>query len=379
MSRIATQPVPASGGASRLAVCADVLDQLLLELQRCGQADQQVRLALHATRLLVQADFVFWHSSSPQSAIVDSLGDWQVSPAWRAELVRQMTASSPAATEICQSNVAAPSRPGPIQAGNVAMVRFSKSKAVWMVAVRCDPARRFGPEDLKLMGLVRRLVLQERQRVRTLEKLHSTLLGVVRCLTEAINANNPYTCDHSERVARIAVRLGQQMQLSPTIQSTLYLGGLLHDIGKVGIDSSVLQHNGPLTEEQRFQIQQHPEIGDRILSKVPSLEHLRPAVRNHHERFDGQGYPDGLQGEEIPHLARIMAVADACDAMFSARPYRPGMSTEMVDSILAEGAGSQWDPEVVRHFFACRTDLYTIYKKGLGDSVEQAIIDVMNV
>lgn len=367
---------PLSSANSRLALCGDVLERLMLELQRCRFAGDQIHLALHALRDMLGADCVFWYPGVDNNDI-DCVGDWQASPQWCHAFVREQLAAAPNANQFFRSNLTERPR-ALLQPHSVAMARFSKSKPMWMVAISGNPARHFGPEDVKLMSLVRRLLVQERQRVRALEDVQSTLLGLVRCLTEAINANNPYTRDHSERVARIAVRLGEQMNLPPSVRSALYLGGLLHDIGKVGIDANVLQQMEPLTAAQRLHIQEHPVIGDRILANIPSLKHLRPAVRNHHERFDGSGYPDKLAGEQIPLLARVLAVADACDAMFSPRPYRPGMSAEMVDVTFAEGAGPQWDPEIIKHFFACRFELYAVYKKGLGDSVEQAIIDVVN-
>ena len=152
------------------------------------------------------------------------------------------------------------------------------------------------------------------------------MFGIVQCLSTAIDAKDPYTCGHSERVARIAVRLGEVMNLSRGEISDLYLAGLLHDVGKIGIRDEVLCKPGPLTAEEEEHIREHPIIGERIISNVTRLAYLRPGVRGHHERFDGGGYPDGLAGEAIPPIARILAVADSCDAMMSARRYRPALA-----------------------------------------------------
>src|SRR5262249_54169589 len=222
---------------------------------------------------------------------------------------------------------------------------------------------------LRLMALVRRLLLDQQQNTRNQGRLKDALFGLVRCLTAAINAKDPYTCGHSERVARIAVRLGRRVGLPARTPGDLFLAGLVHDIGKIGLHTAVLESPRPLTEEDRAHVETHAVIGDRIIAHVGPLAHLCPAVRHHHERYDGTGYPDRLAGTSIPLLARILAVADACDAMSSARSYRPALPADEVDAVLTAGAGTQWDPEVIDHFLACRRELHGICQKGLGDSV----------
>src|SRR5262249_21624547 len=199
------------------------------------------------------------------------------------------------------------------------------------------------------------------------------LFGVIRALTSAIDAKDPYTSGHSERVARIAVRLGEELGVPAGQRSDLYLIGLLHDIGKIGVQDEVLKKPGKLTTEEYRQIQAHVRIGVHILSDLKKLNHLLPAVAHHHECIDGSGYPSGLSGEDIPLPARILAVADAFDAMSSSRPYRRRLSPEQIDEIFNRGAGSQWDSAVVQALFACRTDLERIRQKGLGESLRQAV------
>jgi HD-GYP domain-containing protein (c-di-GMP phosphodiesterase class II) len=143
-------------------------------------------------------------------------------------------------------------------------------------------------------------------------------------------------------------------------QRTLYLGGLLHDIGKIGIDDGVLRKPGKLTDAEYEHIKTHAEIGYRILRGLKKMGHLLPIVLHHHEGWDGKGYPYGLSGTNIPFLARIVAVADAYDAMSSDRPYRKGMEDEKLDAIFRGGAGKQWDPDVVDAFFSARDDIRTI-------------------
>ncbi len=156
------------------------------------------------------------------------------------------------------------------------------------------------------------------------------LVGLTRSLTAAIDAKDAYTYGHSERVARVAVELGRELGLREDELSDIYLAGLLHDIGKIGIRDDVLTKRGPLTGEEFKHIQQHPVIGHRILAGLHAIEHLLPGVLYHHERYDGGGYPEGLKADAIPLLARILAVADSFDAMNTSRPYRTAMPPERV-------------------------------------------------
>ena len=180
---------------------------------------------------------------------------------------------------------------------------------------------------------------------------------IIWCITSAVNAKDQYTCGHSDRVARIAVRLAQELGCDIQTRKTLYLAGVLHDIGKIGIDGKVLGKAGPLSQAEYEHIKQHTEIGHRILYDLPKLHDVLQVVRHHHESWDGGGYPDGLDGERIPLAARIVAVADAFDAMSSDRPYRKAMSDHQVDRILGDGAGRQWDPRVIDAYFRCRGEI----------------------
>jgi hypothetical protein len=187
--------------------------------------------------------------------------------------------------------------------------------------------------------------------------------SVVRALTSAIDAKDPYTCGHSDRVARLSVCLARQLGCTTEELNTIYLSGLLHDIGKIGIDDNVLRKPGPLTHAELEHIKTHPELGCRILDGVKQLDKVLPVVRHHHEAWNGAGYPDGLEGEQTPFLARVVAVADSIDAMSSDRPYRKGMTDEKLDSILRDGAGKQWDAQVIDAVFQVRDDLRRIGKE----------------
>jgi putative nucleotidyltransferase with HDIG domain len=184
--------------------------------------------------------------------------------------------------------------------------------------------------------------------------------SVVRALTSAIDAKDPYTCGHSDRVARLSVALARELGCDKDDLNTIYLSGLLHDIGKIGISDSVLRKPGALTPEEFEHIKTHPELGCRILDGVKQLDKVMPVVRHHHEAWNGKGYPAGLKEDETPFLARVVAVADSIDAMCSDRPYRKGMSDEKLDSILRDGAGQQWDPTIVDAAFKVRDELRRI-------------------
>ncbi len=186
------------------------------------------------------------------------------------------------------------------------------------------------------------------------------LASVVRAMTSAIDAKDQYTCGHSDRVARISVRLAKELDCESEMLHTLYMAGLLHDIGKIGIDDAVLRKPGKLTDAEFEHIKQHPELGYRILADIKPLADVLPAVLHHHEQWDGRGYPFKLSGDQIPYIARIVAVADAYDAMTGDRPYRPGMPIERVEQIFKNGAGQQWDAEVIRAYFTAREDIHTI-------------------
>lgn len=173
---------------------------------------------------------------------------------------------------------------------------------------------------------------------------------VIYTLALAIEANDPYTRGHSERVAEFGVRIAERMGLLDEQVDVIRNAGILHDIGKIGISETILQKPGPLTSTERLAVQNHPAIGEKICKPLRSANLLLTVIRHHQERYDGDGYPDRLSGEQIPIEARIIAVADAYDAMTSPRPYRPPMSHRQVAGTLRREAAKQWDPDVVDSF-----------------------------
>ena len=176
----------------------------------------------------------------------------------------------------------------------------------------------------------------------------SAYVGAIRALALALDARDPYTAGHSERVSAISVAVGKQMELPAAQLDVLRLGALLHDIGKIGISDNVLRKPTALTAEEFELVKEHPTVGGRILRTVPFLTEHLPIVELHHERPDGRGYPHGLTSSETPLLARIVHVADAFDAMTSARAYRPALESADAIRELWRCAGTEFDAEVVQ-------------------------------
>jgi HD-GYP domain-containing protein (c-di-GMP phosphodiesterase class II) len=218
----------------------------------------------------------------------------------------------------------------------------------------------FGSHEASLMATTATIVATQASNIELLREKEGLLVSVARALVTAIEAKDEYTRGHSERVALYSRRLGSQLGYTPAEADRLYLAALLHDIGKIGICDATLKKPGKLTEEEFREIQAHPEKGWEILQGIEPLAYVIPGMLQHHERIDGRGYPDGLEGEEISLDSRIMAVADAFDAMTSDRPYRKGMPLEKAEAILREGAGSQWDSGVVDAFFEVRDEIFEI-------------------
>jgi HD-GYP domain-containing protein (c-di-GMP phosphodiesterase class II) len=230
----------------------------------------------------------------------------------------------------------------------------------YLVAVNHIDGAEFGTPEASLMSSVSAILGIHSSNIDLYRQQAELFADVVRALSAAIDAKDPYTCGHSDRVAQVSVRLAKQLGLDPEQLNTIYLAGLLHDIGKIGIDDNVLRKPGKLTDAEYEHIKQHPRLGYQILADLKPLDKIFPVVLHHHESWNGKGYPAGLAGEDIPLLARIVAVADSFDAMSSDRPYRKGMDDEKLDGILHGGGGTQWDQRVVDAFFEAREDVRAI-------------------
>ena len=177
------------------------------------------------------------------------------------------------------------------------------------------------------------------------EKLERMVTQTVKALSGAIDAKDAYTNGHSTRVADYAREIARRAGISETIQNDIYMMGLLHDVGKIGIPNTIINKPSKLTEEEYAVIKNHPIMGEKILKNITEFPALLVGARWHHERYDGKGYPDGIIGEEIPVEARIIAIADSYDAMSSKRSYRDDLPQSVVRAEVEKGKGTQFDPE----------------------------------
>jgi len=231
----------------------------------------------------------------------------------------------------------------------------------------------FGSVEASLMTSAAAVYAAHARNQSLFHEKEALLVGTVRALVSAVEARDRYTYGHSERVALVARRIAREMGLDANYCHRIYVTGLLHDVGKVGISDRVLNKSGNLTAEELEEVKRHPELGYKILKDLSALAFAFPGVLHHHESFDGGGYPDRLCGEQIPLEARILAVADAFDAMSSDRPYRHRLEAERVEAILASGAGTQWDSQVIAALFDALDDI-----RALAREYRPAVQEVWN-
>jgi len=190
------------------------------------------------------------------------------------------------------------------------------------------------------------------------EKLEKAYMESIETLRYTVEAKDVYTRGHSDRVSEYSVLIGKHLGLSDSDLKTLKIGGLFHDVGKIGIPDSILLKTEKLTDDEYSEIKNHPTIGVHILSNATIFQDIIPVVKHHHERFDGHGYPSQLKGGEIPLLARITAVADTFDAMTSRRSYRDALSLDIVKEEITKCSGSQFDPQITNVFLDILNNQY---------------------
>lgn len=349
------------------------LEQLVSKLSDSTNTNQSVAIAVDAARCAVDADVAFWFSKS-SGKVSAFCGNREYPPELAANLVKQLLARLPAGSDTLRwVNPDAATDKVP----DAVVIATDPRTQGCIVVLEFDPKRRFDDGATKAVRMALKMLLSQRAQSQASTK--TLLNGLIHSLTTIIDAKDPYTAGHSERVARIAVLLVRQMNLSAAFEGDAYLAGLLHDVGKIGLRDEILQRPGRLTAEEMEEVRQHPVIGERIVASIRPFDRLRPAVRHHHEHYNGRGYPDGLTGEAIPLLGRVLAVADACDAMMSPRRYRSARSPHEIDAVFISESSRQFDPTVVQAFMAIRHLIYPpIYQKGIGESAFHAIESIVD-
>ena len=188
------------------------------------------------------------------------------------------------------------------------------------------------------------------ENARLYQETKEMFLDIIEALAATIDAKDPYTHGHSRRVTQYGMVIAEAIGATPEFVETVKLAGLLHDVGKIGISESILRKGGSLTSEEYRTIMDHTTIGVKILGHIDALKHVVPAIKHHHERYGGGGYPEGLKGEDIPLAARILSIADTFDAMTTDRPYSKGLSHEEALMELSRNLGTHFDPELVKVF-----------------------------
>jgi len=226
-----------------------------------------------------------------------------------------------------------------------------------LTAAVCRDSSRFSEKDLYYLSYIARNAAHAIENLALYENIYQNLFATLYAFVNALEARDPYTQQHSERVARLAILLGQEMDRTPEELDILHFSGHLHDIGKIGIRDDILLKSSGLTGEEYEKIKEHPQIGANIVGQLGLWEREKDIIRYHHEHFDGTGYPEGLQGEAIPFLARLLAVADVFDAMASGRAYRKKIEESVVLATIRERSGTHFDPRVV-------AVLLRLYKEG---------------
>lgn len=290
-------------------------------------------------------------------------GEYPVEPRALCDMMERLGSAARRSLVLNRAHTSAPTWDYPTirELASVPVLQGTRLEG-WLLAINHagvdgDEFCEFGTAEIRLLESVSTILGVHRHNTHLFARQGDLFAASVRALTSAIDAKDPYTHGHSERVARVAVCIAQELGLDKELLDTIYLGGLLHDIGKIGIDDNILKKAGPLTAEEHDHIKIHPQLGYDILRGVTQLQKILPIVLHHHEAWDGTGYPHGLKGEATPLVARIAAVADAFDAMSSDRPYRRGMADDQLDEVIRAGAGRQWDPNVVDAFFGCRDQI----------------------
>ncbi|MCK4411942.1 MAG: HD domain-containing protein [Candidatus Eisenbacteria sp.] len=327
---------------------------------------ENARALLRETADLLEHRLLIRFQADPQQI------DWACGPAQSMERgKRWLTGSPPTLARIHSDAVARAAtsgdrRPMRIPATHhapqgvfhyvVVPVRTGEAITGYVGVFRTETENSFETTELRLLECLAEELSNASTTRQLNRELRAMLFNTVRSLVAAIDAKDEYTRGHSERVYHTSLAIGERLGLPETELRDLSWAALLHDIGKIAIRGDILNKPSRLTDGEFQAVRTHPERGCRVLEPIPQLRASWPGIRHHHERHDGKGYPDGLHGDEIPLLARIIAVADAYDAMISTRAYRHAQSSRTAREQINRGAGTQFDPRIVEVFLALEAE-----------------------
>ncbi len=232
---------------------------------------------------------------------------------------------------------------------------FVKGETIGVLSVGSRQVAAFHPDQVATLEKLAAQIAVALENARLVTEMKELFFGIVGALSTALDAKSPWTAGHSQRVTQYSLAIAKEMGIGEKNLKDLELAGLLHDVGKIGTYDIILEKPGRLTEEELRTMRMHPLKGAEILGSIKYMTEITPAIRHHHEFYNGEGYPEGLKGEAIPLISRILAVADTVDAMGADRPYRRGRSREEIIAELQRCSGSQFDPKVVEAFLNIKT------------------------
>jgi HD-GYP domain-containing protein (c-di-GMP phosphodiesterase class II) len=336
---------------------ANAIDEVVLAISRRGQADAVLASLTHQACEFIQVEkavAVLRDQADPRSAIVvaghgvaDLVGTrLGIDEGMSGEVIMTgrpvIVADYPRFTRALQHPTARD-----LAVGAAVPIRFGAAIQGALCAASTDPARRFGPRELDTLERLAELGAVALEQAALREELERAVESGVEAMAAAVDIRDSYTAEHSDEVVRLARRLGERLGLDEATLSELEFAARLHDVGKIGVPDSILRKDGQLDRSEWEVMRQHPVWGAEMLQRISGLRSVATIVRHEHEHWDGEGYPDGLKEDEIPLGSRIILACDAYHAMTSDRPYRPALHPWVAVSELREGAGGQFDPEVV--------------------------------
>jgi HD-GYP domain-containing protein (c-di-GMP phosphodiesterase class II) len=328
------------------------------KMKTCSIARQQNRLFLEFAVAALRAETAFLWSATETFQIA---GPRPMDEGWCHRLLTDLLDESPGTdSQLLRSFIKRPRVTEDNMIASVALVRLSKTRDTWAGVLSFDVKSCFSPTDMNAL-LVARHLLRLRRRTQQIEdRLRGSIYGLVTSLATAADMCGNTEQDHSKRVARLAARLGEELELGPEIVADLHLVGLLHDVGKTQLKPTPLHHQDPATDGGEAYLRRLSMCGASIVENIGQLAYLAPSIRHQHERWDGRGCPDGLAGDKIPLMARIVAVADAFDVAAAGNRSRGARTPAQVEKMLVDGCGLKWDPKVVASMRSCQDDLYEL-------------------